>query len=75
MMSEQEQKSTDGRAARGEDPPTSRRKERIEIWRPGYIGEIAEISGDETLERSQTTEGKRAVRAPIKPMPKDQGGD
>ena len=67
--------SVDDRAGRGEDPPSLRSKSRIEIWRPGYVGEIAEIAGDETLERSQTTERKPAVRAPIKPAPTNYGGN
>ena len=76
-MTEKEPKSStvQERAARGEDPRTSVSKDRMEIWRPGYAGEIADITGDETLERSQTTQRKPAVRAPIKPAPKEYGGE
>ena len=76
-MSKQEPKSSkvQERASRGEAPATSVSKDRMEIARPGYVGEIAEITGEETLERSETTQRKPAVRAPIKPAPKEYGGE
>ena len=76
-MTDQEPKSSKAqeRAARGEDPTTSVSKDRMEIWRPGYSGEIADTAGEETRERSQTTGAKPAVRPRIKPVSKDPGGN
>ena len=76
-MIEKEPKSSKAqeRAGRGEDPAAPMSKDRVEIWRPGYVGEISDITGDETLERSQPTPRKPAVRAPMKPAPKEYGGE
>ena len=76
-MTKQEPKSSKAqeRAGRGEDPATPVSKDRMEISRPGYVGEITEITVDDSLERSQTTGRKPAVRAPIKPAPKEYGGE
>jgi hypothetical protein len=76
-MTEREKKSSkvQERASRGEDPATSVSKDRMEIWHPGYVGEISDSASDETLERSQTTGGKPAVRPRIKPASKDPGGN
>ena len=76
-MSEQANKSrvTHERAARGEDPPISVRKSRMEMWRPGHVAETPKIAGDETLEALLVTKGRRAVRAPIRPAPQGEGGE
>lgn len=76
-MSEQADNSSTihERAARGEDPSLSNRKDRMEMWRPGYITETPKIAGKETLEESEDTKGLRAVRALLKPTAKYEGGN
>ena len=76
-MSEQANNSSTihERAARGEDPSLWNRKDRMEMWRPGYVAETPKIAGNETLEESQDTKGPRAVRALIRPAAKYEGGN
>jgi hypothetical protein len=68
-------RATHERAARGEDPPISVRKSRMEMWRPGHVAETPRIADDDNLEASMLTKGRRAVRAPIMPAPKCEGDE